>query len=216
MSLLCYSFHVHQKARIFISCCILFLLVFNSGPSYLSENSWALFGKEEEKTMRQTAKELSFICLNILFISEILMIRSSAQVKFLFATLVVHRVYEPTWRCKWRFFLLIQIPFPCSINPELLQSTIVWDSFGPRPGWTFLSPSLLLAPSPVLSTSPAVPPLGSQSSIMEGISLSCGEKAFFYWFLMYNCIWSFFTKIKSPTMLTLTRWYKGKIFIDNI
>lgn len=51
----------------------------------------------------------------MLFISEILMIRSSVQVKSLSATLVVRGAYEPTRRRKWRLFLLIQIPFPSGI-----------------------------------------------------------------------------------------------------
>lgn len=92
-SCLCYvvlSMYIRRLGFLF-SCCISFLLVFNSGPSYLSENRRVLFGKEEVKK----AKEFFFLCLNMLFISDILMIRSSAQVKSLSATLVVHRVYEP-------------------------------------------------------------------------------------------------------------------------
>lgn len=163
--------------------------------------------------MRQTSKVLFSLCLNMLFISEILMIRSSAQVKSFSATLVVHRVYEPIWRSKWNFLIPIQIPFPSGINPELLLSTIEWDSFGPRPGWAFLSPSLLFLFLLFGAQALQDCALGSQSSIMEGISLSCGEQAFsyIYWFLMHNYSWSFFTK--SPTMLTY--WDKGNTIIDN-
>lgn len=158
MSLLCYYFHVHQKTRIFIFMLHIIPSCFQQWSQLFEWKQVSSFWERREKTVRQTAKELLFLCLNMLFISEILTIRSSAQVKSLFAPLVVHRVYELKLKGQVEFFLLIQIPFPSGINPELLLSIIVWDSFGPRPGWTFLSPSLrfLLAPSPVSSTSPAV------------------------------------------------------------
>lgn len=157
------------------------------------------FGKEEDKTVRQTAKEHFFLCLNMLFISEILMIRPSAQVKSLSATLVVHRVYEPHLREQVEvFFFSSKSPFHLAVTlssycPSQCGEVLAPGRDEPFPPLHFCS-SLL----PLLFGAQALQycGLGSHSSVMEGISLSYGEQVFLYmyWFLMCNCILKFLRK----------------------
>lgn len=135
----------------------------------------------------------------MLFISEILMIRSSVQVKSLSATLVVRGAYEPTRRRKWRLFLLIQIPFPSGI---ISQTPTVHHGVGqlwPQARMNLFVPLPALPPFFVSCFGHKLCSTGHwalKAPSWKGYLCAMENKLFLYMycFLMYNCTWSFFTK----------------------
>lgn len=139
------------------------------------------FGERREKTMRlcdcrQTAKVVFFffLCLNMVLIFQILMIRSSAQVNPLSATLAACRVHEVKLKERMEVF-----SFSAKSPSHLL---LILNSHPPSYCGTVLAPGqdetfCPLPYSPCYSLScceykPLCCALNSQGSVMEGKSLS--------------------------------------------